>query len=162
MCHWYVIKTKPKKEKQVFQQLTQAHYELFLPCIEGIRVPIPLFPSYVFIQTDFENPSHYQLVRYTRGVSHILGDREKPISVSKIIVEALKEKTQDGCILDQNLIFKEGDEVTVKKGILKDLRGIIKKKLPATSRVRVLFKWLSGTIQADFKYADLEKEGYRL
>src|SRR3990167_241286 len=148
MNHWYVLKTKLKKEKYVTSQLSAVGYELFFPLIKGLHAQKPLFPNYLFIHADLENPYNHRMIRYTRGVYKILGNEEKPTPVDSIIIETLREQTRNGSLLEQDLLFKEGDAVTVKKGILKDLRGMIKKNLAATGRVRVLFKWLSGTFQA--------------
>ncbi len=155
--NWYVLQTKPKKEKDVESQLVKATYEVFLPKTQGLHTPIPLFPSYLFIRASFDVPHYLRMVRFTRGVRGILGDESGPQPLSSLIVEALREQTKDGSLIAEDLLFQEGDEVTVKKGILKDLKGMIQKNLPAQRRIKVLFKWLHGSIKADFKYTDLEK-----
>lgn len=156
--HWYVIKTKPKKEESAERQLAKANYEVFLPKIKGVVSHKPLFPSYLFIHTDFQNPDHFRLVRYTRGVSKVLSDTEGPQPVSDFIINTLRERTRDGSLIEQELLFKEGDEVSVKKGILKDLIGIIERNLSEIGRVKVLFKWLNGSVmRASLKYTELKK-----
>lgn len=161
MNHWYVIKTKPKKEDAVASQLHQASFEVFVPKIKSFRKETigtkPLFPSYLFIQTNFGDPSNYRLVKFTRGVSKILGDQDGPLPIETTIVKILREKTLDGSLLEQDLLFKEGSEVTVKKGILKDLRGIVERNLSDSGRVKILFKWMNGTMRAILKYTELEK-----
>jgi transcription antitermination factor NusG len=154
---WHVIQSKPKKEKSVQEQLEKACFEVFLPMMQGPRSPKPLFPSYLFIRTDFQNVSIHRLIRFTRGVNRILGDGKAPLPVSDFLVETLKGMTLNGSLLEQDLIFKEGDFVTVKRGILKDLKGIIEKNLSDEGRVKVLFKWLHGCMRAILKYKDLEK-----
>lgn len=155
--HWYVIQTKPKKENEVQQQLTRAQYELFYPRMKSLISTKPLFPSYLFIRTDLGNPYHHRMVRYTRGVRKILGDLESPYTVSDYVVETLQERTRDGSVIEQELLFREGDIVRVKKGILQDLRGIIEKSIPETGRVKILFRWLQNSMRAALKYTELEK-----
>lgn len=155
MNHWYVIKTKPKKETDVLAQLARASHELFLPQIRGLVKLKPLFPSYLFIRTNFEDI--YRLVRFTRGVSKVLGTGEGPQPIPDLIVETLRERTKDGSLIEQDLLFKVGDEVKVRRGILKDLVGMIEKNMPDTGRVKILFKWLNSTMRAVVKYTDLEK-----
>jgi transcription antitermination factor NusG len=157
MDHWYVIKSKPKKEKEVLEQLGRARYDLFFPSMRGPVSPKPLFPSYLFVRTDLENPYHHRMIRFTRGVSKILGDGEGPLPVADMIVEILRQQTKDGSLIEQELLYKEGDEVRVKRGILKDLAGIIEKNLPAAGRVKILFKWLNTSMRAVLRYTDLEK-----
>lgn len=157
MNRWYVIKTKPKKETDVLNQLKRASYELFFPRMKGLTAPKPLFPSYLFIRTNFEDSSAFRMVSFTRGVNKILGGAEGPQSISDLIIETLKEKTRDGSLIEQELLFKEGDAVSIKRGLLKDLIGIIEKNMSESGRVRVLFKWLQGNMRAVLKYTDLAK-----
>jgi len=157
MKQWYVIKTKPKQEKTVRSHLTSAGYELFLPQIEGIHVPQPLFPSYLFVAGDLRDPRHHRLVRFTRGVSTVLGDASGPIPLAAEIITALQERTQDGSLIAGELLFREGESVRVRRGVLKDLVGIIKRHLPGQQRVELLFSWWSTSMQAKIKYTDLEK-----
>lgn len=154
---WYVVQTKPKREAEVAQKLNQANYELFYPKMRGISSFKPLFPSYLFIRNDFENPFVHRMVRFTRGVRRILGDDRGPVPISDMIVETLREQTRNGSLIEQDLIFKENDQVLVKKGILKDLIGIIEKNMSAAGRVKVLFKWMQGRMHAVMRYTELEK-----
>lgn len=164
MSHWYVIKTKPKKEKDVQNLLARASFETFLPTMKAVGVSSenhstlkPLFPSYLFIHTDFKDPYTHRMIRFTRGVSKILGDKEGPHTIAQEIVETLQKVTRDGSLIEQELLFQEGDKVRVKKGIMKDLLGIIEKNVPESGRVKILFKWISGSMRATLRYKDLEK-----
>lgn len=157
MKQWYVIQTKPKKEGTVARQFNRAHYEYFFPQIRGMIKEKPLFPSYLFVRSDFKDPQVHRNVHFTRGVRGILGCSEGPIPVPDLLVETLKERTRNGSLIEQDLLFKEGDLVRVKRGILKDLAGIIEKNMPVQGRIRVLFRWLNSRMQAVFKYTELEK-----
>lgn len=157
MHNWYVIKTKPKQEKTVVNRLSQAGYELFLPEIEGVNVRKPLFPSYLFIQANLRAATDHRFVRYTRGVSIVLGDENGPCPIAAEIIETLRDKTKDGCLIEQELLFKEGENVVVRRGILRDLMGMIECHLPDQKRVQVLFKWWNTSMRAKLKYMDLEK-----
>jgi transcription antitermination factor NusG len=58
--NWYVIHTKPRNEKKVFEQIINKEIEVFLPLIQTVRywsdrkkkLMIPLFPGYVFVNTN--------------------------------------------------------------------------------------------------------------
>ena len=157
MNHWYVLKTKPKKERQVQERLKLAHFEVFLPLIKGFFSTKPLFPSYLFVKTNFHDPLSWRKVCFTRGTSKILGDGDGPLPISDFIVETLRESSANGLLTEQNLLFKVGDTVRVKKGILKDLIGIVEKNASDAGRIKILFKWLSGSMRAVLKYTELEK-----
>ena len=96
-------------------------------------------------------------MRFTRGVHKILGDGEGPQPISDLIVDTLRERTRDGMLIEQELLFKEGESVIVKRGILKDLLGIIEKNISDSGRVKVLFKWMNSSMRAVLRYVDLEK-----
>lgn len=157
MNQWYVVKTKPKKEEEVERHLRRISADVFLPKIRALMRAKPLFPSYLFICGNLSNSSLYQLVKFTRGIHKILGDTEGPQPISESIIQTLRDKTRDGSLIEQELLFREGDRVRVKKGFLKDLSGIIEKNIPSSGRVKVLFKWLSGSARAAVKYTELEK-----
>ncbi|MBI2082703.1 MAG: hypothetical protein HYT76_03955 [Deltaproteobacteria bacterium] len=157
MSRWYVLQTKPKKEDQVLKRLCLSSFELFSPKIKVMASQKPLFPSYLFIKTDFSNARTFQNIRFTRGVSRILGSADGPVPIPETIVDTLREKTRDGSLIEQDLLFKEGIEVRVKRGMLMDLIGIIEKNISASGRVRVLFKWFNNCMRADLKYTELEK-----
>ena len=157
MLKWYVLKTKNKKEKEVVQRLQGVGFEIFFPTIQGLKSPKPLFPGYLFIQTDFGDTAQYQLVRYTHGIHQILGGGEGPQVVSPEIVEMIRSRTRNGSLIERDLLVRPGDPVRVKKGMLKDLIGIVEKNLPDSRRVQILFKWLSTTIRAKVKYTELER-----
>lgn len=164
MNQWFVVQTKPKKEKDVEDQLVRASFDVFLPKLRAINCQLsginhykPLFPSYLFIKTDFDNPQIHRMIRFTRGTTRILGDTCGPVPLADFIVETLQEKTKDGSLIEQELLFKEGNAVTVKRGILKDLQGIIEMNLSEKGRVRVLFKWLNNSMRAELKYTELER-----
>ena len=158
--NWYVVQTKPKKEGQVEGLLSQAGYNVLLPklrqcTITGVSLR-PLFPSYLFVHTDFCDSNHYRMVHFTRGVRKILGDDAGPLSVQGSIIETLQSTTRQNGILEESLLFPVGGSVRVRRGMLVDLIGMIEKKLPGTGRVRVLFRWLSGNFRAELSYGVLE------
>lgn len=169
MSHWYAIKTKPKREEGVGTQLKKASFEVFYPKIKAItshrKIVVlnkhfttkPLFPTYLFVRTNFDDPSIHRMIRYTRGVNRILGNVEGPQPISEIIIQTLMERTNSDGLLEQELLYRKGDEIIVKKGILKDLVGIVEKNLSDDGRVKILFKWLQGTFRAEVPYHDLEK-----
>lgn len=153
---WYVIQTKPKKEGDVFAMLRRASFEVFLPQMKGVSALKPLFPSYFFIHTDLKNPQTQRLVHFTRGVRRILGDAEGPTPVSDEVIASVKAVTKNGSVVERDLLFQEGDEVVVKKGILKDLQVMIEKKLSDQNRVQILYQWLNTSMRAEVKYTDIE------
>ena len=143
MKNWFVLNTKPKKEHQVERLFTEGGIEIYNPkYLHETRVK-PFFPGYQFIHFDF--PLQYQLVRYTRGVKRVVGNREGPIPVPEEIILGIKAREEDGLIE----LFKYGeepelgDEIEVVEGPLKGLKGVFKRDLPEKDRVLILLNYVS-------------------
>lgn len=157
MKQWYVVKTKPLREQSACAALARLACEPFLPLMKGPHGLKPLFPTYLFVRTDLGDSRQHRRVRFSRGVSYILGGVDGPVPISEIIVSTLREGMANGSLIEQCVLLKEGDSVLIKKGILRDLIGVVEKQLPAQGRVQVLFKWWATTMRARVKYSFLER-----
>ncbi|MDI6761781.1 MAG: transcription termination/antitermination NusG family protein [Thermodesulfobacteriota bacterium] len=70
---WYVIQTKPRKEKEAASYLWTRGLEVFNPLTEVLsprnarmeKIQKSLFPNYVFVKFDLDQS--YNLVRWARG-----------------------------------------------------------------------------------------------
>lgn len=163
MKRWYVLHTKPLKEDAVCKLLANAGVEIFLPRVEQfIRTrrfhyykPGPLFPSYCFCLIDFSVAKNYHLVRYTRGVLKILGN-PLPTPLSDDIIYVLKQRmtSQD---MGKVVQFNRGDRLQVKRGLLKDLVGILEKPVTPEGRIHVLLKLVNHDMKAELHWSEVEK-----
>lgn len=167
MKHWYVVHTKPQKENNVHQLLAQGGFEAFLPKIktffrarksgsEFVDRIKPLFPSYLFIRLGRE-PENFRVVKYTRGVNKIIGGEIGPIPVDDALVEVIQERVGVQGYVEQGALLKTQDRVMVKRGVLKDLIGILEKPVDDKGRVEVLFKIVRNQMRAKIYCGDLEK-----
>ncbi|MBI2067888.1 MAG: hypothetical protein HYT77_07750 [Deltaproteobacteria bacterium] len=160
MNQWYVVQTKPRHEEIVKGQLVQAGYQIFLPKMKAFSTNQsyfkPLFPSYLFVCSDFENNYLRRMVHFTRGVLRIIGDGERPAPVHSSVMETLINSVNSGQVVEQELLLRQGDSVRVKSGVLKDLIGIIEKNVSTSGRVGVLFRWFSGKMRAHLHYRQVE------
>jgi len=157
MKNWYVINTKPKKEFQVAKMFGQAGFEYYNPVYEQESRIKPFFPGYGFLLFDF--PDQYQLVRFTRGVKRVVGNRQGPIPVPEEVLQALKAREVNGLIeLEKHGQQPAvGDEVEVAEGPLKGLRGIFKKETSDKERVLILLSYISYQGQLIIEKAKLKK-----
>ena len=95
---WYVIQTKPGDERRVEIHLLNQEIDPFLPFLEAhqyqggkiIKRVKPLFPNYLFARLDLG--LHYYKVKWTRGVSKILGNGDGPIPVSEKVVQEIRKR----------------------------------------------------------------------
>jgi transcription antitermination factor NusG len=117
----------------------------------------PFFAGYGFVHFDF--PAQYQLVKYTRGVKRVIGNREAPTTISEEVIREIKSREIDGLIE----LYKYGeepeigDEIEVMEGPLKGLRGIFKKELTAKERVIILLNYVTYQGQLIIEKEKLKK-----
>jgi transcription antitermination factor NusG len=96
-----------------------------------------LFPRYIFLKMDFNK--YYHLIKNTRGVKSVLGDRAgEPISVDTEIIEIIRQAVQRGPVYKQETQFTKGDKVIIKGGIFDALEATVLKDLRAQNRVLVM------------------------
>lgn len=123
---WYVLYTAPRAEKQVLQKLKEKGEEVFLPLHLSPRkwtdrvklVEMPLFPSYLFVNTCRE--TLYDLVRMS-GIARIVYFGGEPAKVRQQEIKAIQQflvyANGKACRLELN------DEVRVAIGPMKDTGG---------------------------------------
>jgi len=157
MKNWFVINTKPKKEFQVEKLFTEGGIKIYNPKYMHENKIKAFFPGYGFIYFDF--PAQYQLVKYTRGVKRVIGNRGSPTPISEEVIREIKSREIDGLIE----LYKYGeepevgDEIEVMVGPLKGLRGIFKKELTARERVLILLNYVTYQGQLIIEKEKLKK-----
>lgn len=164
MNQWYIIKTKPFKEIGVQKLFTQADIETFSPKMRDINyrrqgmtsTTKSLFPTYIFIHIDFDISENIHLIKYTRGVSRILCAEGRPLPVGEKIIQAIKMRSNSEGVIEMPIRLKPGDKIRVKKGILKDLMGIMEKRTSDNERIIVLLKLINYEMRATLHWAEIE------
>ncbi len=140
---WFVINIKPKKEFQVERLFVEGGFTIYSPKYVSEKKTRPFFPGYAFLR--FDHPAQYQMVKFTRGVKRVVGNREGPILVPEEIVLGIRSREKDGFVELQKYgpVPGVGDEIEVVEGPLKGLRGIFKKDLEDKDRVMILLNYVS-------------------
>jgi transcriptional antiterminator RfaH len=157
MKNWFVINTKPKKEFQVEKLFTEGGIKIYNPKYMHENKIKTFFPGYEFVYFDF--PAQYQLVRYTRGVKRVIGNKDSPTPIPEEVIREIKSREIDGLIE----LYKYGeepevgDEIEVMEGPLKGLRGIFKKELTAKERVIILLNYVTYQGQLIIEKEKLKK-----
>jgi transcriptional antiterminator RfaH len=142
--HWFVVQTKPGDENRAETHLLNQKIETFLPLLEihqysngkMVQKIEPLFPNYIFARLDLK--LQYYKVKWTRGVSKILGTGDGPVPISEKVIESIKERAGKDNLVKLEEKLKEGDVVQITSGPLKELSGIFQKKISDNGRVRIL------------------------
>jgi len=133
---WYAVHVKSRHEFQVFDRLTGAGIETFLPFMKKLRkwkdrnklIDFPLFPGYLFVHTGFAQQSKLAVLK-TKGVARILASPDgapEPVPEEQIL--ALKRLVESGIRLDPHPYLQEGQRVRITSGPLSGVAGTLVKK----------------------------------
>lgn len=129
---WYAVYTWARHEKAVASQFEQRGLKYFLPLymatvryanLRTVRVSLPLFPSYVFVQTVASN---YYRPLQVPGVVHYVGNRRaNPIPNDEI--EGLRRVLLSGMDVAPHPYLAPGRAVRISSGPLAGLSGVIER-----------------------------------
>lgn len=148
--HWYVLRSKPRKEEIVYRQVRNQGFDVYYPRLKIVpinprsRKVKPYFPGYMFVQGDVENIglSVFQWMPHTLGLVYI-GD--EPAVVPDNILTEIKKRvdqiTESGGELFEGLIH--GKPVLISDGPFAGYEAIFDTRIPGSERVRVLVQLLN-------------------
>jgi len=163
MLLWYVIQTKPKKEKEAESYLAPKGVEIFSPLLETFsfmngrmqETVKPLFPNYIFGKFDLEQ--NYPLVRWGRGVKTVLGFGGYPVPVAEEVIETIRRRTGTDGIVRRTRRFEANDVVRVTAGPMKELLGIFERYISDGERVRILLNLIGYQPAVEVHHSMVEK-----
>ncbi len=159
---WYALKTGPRKEKKLNEELQKSGIETYMPLSRELRqwsdrkkwVEEPMFRGYIFVRTvtnDFIKAlNHDGAVHFVKfnGRHSVIPEEQiefiRKIVSNKIRYEVSEEK------------FEEGDPVEVVQGALKGLKGVwVHKK--SKYNVAIHIEQLSRTLTVEIPSAFIKK-----
>jgi transcriptional antiterminator RfaH len=148
---WYAISTKPHQERQAELHIKQWDIECFLPLLKANKiirrthktVIEPLFPGYLFAQ--FELERHYRAVSYAAGVRKVVEFGSGPVELDAAMIDAIKERLNDGYVMPQSERFKMGQIVHIKGGPLTGLEAVFVREMKDRDRALLLLNRLGLT-----------------
>jgi len=160
---WYVILTKPGNERRVETHLVNQEIEVFLPLFETfgcaygkmVQKIKPLFPNYLFAKLEIN--VHYYKVKWTRGVSKVLGFGNGPIPISEKVVKTIKDRIGKDNLVKLEEEWKEGDIVQIASGHFKGLMGVFQERISDKGRVRILLSMLGVDVSIQISQWQLKK-----
>ncbi len=143
---WYVIRTKPRQEKQAEFHLGQLCVETFLPMLRQNKmvrrarkmVLTPLFPGYMF--GCFDVSTQYRAVSYAKGVLTIVRFGGKPAEISQELIDAIKERLEN--VTPNSRHFKRGQILHINGGPLAGLEAVFVREMTDRNRVLLLLNTL--------------------
>lgn len=160
---WYVVQTKPAGEHRVEAHLLNQEMEVFLPLHETYqfvqgkmaRRIKPLFPNYLFAKLDLR--FHYYKVKWTRGVSKILGMGNGPVPISERVIQMIRERAGENNLIKLENEWREGDLVQITSGPLRELTGIFQRRMSDKGRVRILLNMIGIDVPVQISQWQVKK-----
>ena len=146
--HWYTVSTKPHQGKQAESHISQCGIEFFSPLLKESKiirrtrktVIEPLFPGYLFAQ--FELERHYRAVSYAAGVRKVVEFGSGPVELDATMIDAIKERLNDGCVTLMPVRPMEGQVVRIKGGPLAGLEAVFVRQMTDRNRALLLLNTL--------------------
>jgi len=130
--NWYLLYCKASEETRAGQHLQNQGIEFFHPqrAVKKIRKGIrsvqleSLFPNYLFVKLD-PSTANFNAIRSTRGVSQFVRFGLEYATVCDEMVDSLRlTLNPDKSAIDEQLLPKKGDVVTINQGIYQGLEAI--------------------------------------
>lgn len=164
--HWYVVHTKPRREKTALHNLEQQGYECYFPTLavekllHGRRVTIaePLFPRYLFIRLgQGVSAKSWAPIRSTKGVGQLVKFGAEPANVDDAVIELLRTKA---ALMHSGPepLFKCGERIRVMEAPFSGIEGVYL-MADGECRAMVLIELLSKPTKLRVHTASLRKTG---
>jgi len=145
---WYVLQTKPNKEKIVLNQLINQQIQCYFPQIRVKpsnprgRKFLPYFPEYIFLagQPDILSISTRWLSG-AKGLVHVGGEIAW---ISDLILEKIRQNVDAWNLSMENkhTPYKKGDIVEIVEGPFAKYSAIFDAEIPGTERAKVLLQMM--------------------
>ena len=110
----------------------------------------PLSPGYLFAQ--FELERHYRAVSYAAGVHKVVEFGSGPVELDATMIDAIKERLNDGYVTPQSERFKMGQIVHIKGGPLTGLEAVFMREMTDRNKGAFASKYAGDSCQAYDRY----------
>jgi len=156
---WYVLFTKPLKERVVHDRLAKQGIEVYLPFYPlmrtSSRAPRPLFPRYLFARWKADTLA-IDTIRWTPGLVSILRFGEEYARVPDEIIAHIQRRIAELGDLKQ-IPFQLGQRVRFRDGHpLAKLEAIFERPCSDAKRACVLLEILGRLTRCEVEFATLE------
>jgi transcriptional antiterminator RfaH len=160
---WYVVQARNKQEERAATNLVSLGLTTFLPVIRAPRrrgsswtlATMPLFPRYLFVRCDLANSAHH--IRYTRGVTKLLGTSEGPVPIDDVVVESILRRTGEDGFVRLTDTLEAGDPVEITSGPFCGFVGVFHSNTCAATRVVILLSTVHSQTRVTVDSAVIRK-----
>jgi transcriptional antiterminator RfaH len=164
VVRWYAVQTKPRAEEQAKAALAHKGLLVYLPLVKVARVNprarpvVPLFPGYLFVQTDLDQVGQ-SAINHVPGVVHLVSFGSDPVAVPDSVIQHIKRRVAEVQESGEWGLgpLRHGDRVRIASGPLRDLDAVFDQPLTAKGRARVLIEFLGRLTAAEVDLSMLDK-----
>ena len=148
---WYVVRTKPRKEDFLAEQMEIRRIEIYNPRIR-VQAANPrarrikaYFPGYLFVHLDLAKAGTFSL-QFIPGAAGLVSFGGEPAEVPDGLVHAIRQRVDEINSAGGELfkMLKMGETVLIHSGPFAGYEAIFDARLPGSDRVRVLLKLLKN------------------
>jgi transcriptional antiterminator RfaH len=160
---WYVARTKPLAEYVAKDCLEAAGVEIYLPCVPTTRPrpgrsDEPLFPGYLFLRYDLEQPVWPRLLFRDTNLVGLVACAGVAAPVDDTVITELAHRVEavnrSGEFRSQ---IRDGDRVLVRLGSVEErLMGVVTESTQESARVKVLLEFLGLQVPAEVPRGDVQ------
>jgi transcription antitermination factor NusG len=149
MERWYVLQSKPQKEKMLYEQLSLREIEAYYPSIRvkpvnpRARKFKSYFPGYLFVRVDLDLVGISSL-QWVPGAIGLVNFGGEPASIAESVLQAIQLKVENSSTADSYFYggFNPGDTVSITEGPFSGYTAIFDTRLSGNQRVQVLLEVL--------------------
>lgn len=117
----------------------------------------PIFPGYMFIQTESVSPELYGMLKEAPGFMRFLLSNDNIVPLERADQELLSHFLAFGEILDKSVVyFDENKRIRVVSGPLKGLEGRVVRVDRRKGRAKVRLEMYEDSFEIDFGFESLE------
>jgi len=148
---WYVVRTKPRKEDFLADQMEIRRIDIFNPWIRvqtvnpRARKTKPYFPGYVFAHLDLQKTDPFSM-QYIPGAAGLVSFGGEAAEVPEELIRAIQQRVEEINIAGGELFdeLKKGVTVVIHSGPFAGYEAIFDARLSGSDRVRVMLKMLKN------------------
>jgi len=148
---WYVLRSKPRKEDLLWDQLLIRKVEVYHPRIKvqpvnpRARKVKPYFPGYVFVRVDLQQVN-WSSLHWMPGATGLVSFGGEPASVPDSLIQAIRKRVEEINVSGGEQLdgLEKGDPVVIQGGAFDGYEAIFDAKISGNERVRVLLKLLQA------------------
>jgi len=164
ISHWYVIRSKPHRERFLHDQLSGQGLEVFFPAVRVHPVnprsarERAYFPGYLFAHLDLQALGANRL-RWQPAAVGLLEFGGEPAIVPDLLIDQLKRRIASiqsvgGLVFDD---LNPGDLVKITSGPFAGYEAIFDLRLNGADRVRVLLELLRRQVSVEIDAGSIRK-----